>query len=182
MIQVRVGGLLPDKKSGNHVLLLKIPNSSKFLPIWIAQNEAQSIAMAMRRERFSRPLTHDLMKSLLDGLGAELNHVLIHRIEKSTFFARLILSRGEELVSIDARPSDSVALAVRTGSPIFVSEELLRSQEDSLYELEQEKASAAEGMDGMSEEFGLELDQLMREVEKGPAGGGEGPEGSEGEG
>ncbi|HEX9641198.1 MAG TPA: bifunctional nuclease family protein [Candidatus Krumholzibacteria bacterium] len=179
MIQVRVGGLLPDKKSGNHVLLLKIPNTPKFLPIWIAQNEAQAIAMAMRKEKFARPLTHDLMKSILDGLGAELNHILIHRIEKSTFFARLILSRGDDLVSIDARPSDSVALAVRTGSPIFISEDLLRSQEDSLYQLEHEEKGTADGLEGNTAEFGMELNQLMREVEKGPRGGGDGPAGPE---
>jgi bifunctional DNase/RNase len=179
VIQVRIGGLMPDKKTGNHVLLLKIPNVPKFLPIWIAQNEAQAIAMAMKKKPFARPLTHDLMKSLLDGLGAELNHVLIHRIEKSTFFARLILSRGDDLVSIDARPSDSVALAVRTGSPIFISEDLLRSQEDSLYELEQQEASTGSGLEGTTAEFGMELNELMREVEKGAGGGGTRPQDSE---
>lgn len=165
MIEVRVGALIPDKKTGSHVLLLKIRGMNKCLPIWIHQNEAQAIGMAVRKESFVRPLTHDLLKAVVRGLGAELERVVIHGIENSTFLARLVLSREEEIISIDARPSDSVALAVRTNSPIFLTQELLNSQQDSLYVLEDE--TAQKPADGETVEMGEALDALMREVEQG---------------
>ena len=168
MIEVRVGALIPDKKTGSHVLLLKIRGMNKCLPIWIHQNEAQAIGMAVRKESFVRPLTHDLLKAVMDGLGAKLERVVIHGIENSTFLARLVFTRDEELISVDARPSDSVALAVRTGSPIFLTEELLNSQQDSLYVLEDETAQKA--AEGETIEMGEALDALMREVEQGGPG------------
>jgi bifunctional DNase/RNase len=163
MIEVTVGGLIPDKKTGTHILLLKIPDTDvhRYLPIWIGAHEASAIAMALNDQVFERPLTHDLLKSMVDGLGAEVSRVVITAIQENTFFARIILSREQEIISIDARPSDSVALAVRAQCPIYLTEELLESQASNLYEIQEEPAEN-ELSDASSA-----LDELMRSVEKG---------------
>lgn len=180
MIEVTVGGLWPDPKTGSHVLLLRLPDSPKCLPIWIGMNEASAIAMALRGQEFERPLTHDLLMHVIGGLGAELSRVVITTIEDNTFYARLFLTRGHEILSIDARPSDSVALAVRAGCPILLSDELLEDQRDHLVELQAEVAEP-EGEDPhASSEQALEA--LLREVERGRAGGEGGPGRPGGEG
>ncbi len=161
MIEVKVGGLIPDKKTGSHVLLLKVPNMQKYLPIWIGLNEANAIAMALRKQKFERPLTHDLLKQVIDGLNATVTRVVITTIQDNTFFARIFLNREHEIISIDARPSDSVALAVRAECPIFLTEELLASQSENLYQFEEE--SDSDGTDEMQ----ADLDALLRSVEKG---------------
>lgn len=174
MIEVTVGGLVPDQKTGTSVLLLRIPGSKKHLPVWIGPHEAEAIRLAITRQDLGRPLTHDLLKLVLDGLGAKLARVVITTIQNSTFFARLILTRGQEIISIDARPSDSVALALRTGAPIFLTQELLDSQKDNLYEVEE---SDGEGPEVAAEgDLARDLDALMRSVEKGesPPSTGEG--------
>ena len=167
MIEVKVGGLIPDKKSGSHVLLLKVPNSSKYLPIWIGPAEASAIAMALRNQSFERPLTHDLLVHLIDGLGAKVTRIVITTIKHNTFFARIFLSRDNEIISIDARPSDSVAIAVRVNCPIFLTEELLASQSDNLYEIEEESASVS-STDLDAPASGVSsLEELLRSVERG---------------
>ena len=158
MIEVKVGGLIPDRKTRSHVLLLKLPGSAKYLPVWIGENEASAIDMAVRKQGFERPLTHDLLKSVIDGLGAEVSRVVITTIQDSTFFARILLTRNHEVVSIDARPSDSIALAVRVGCPIFLTEELVASQANNLYEFEEGPDTAA-GADSSAE-----VDALLRSM------------------
>ena len=172
MIEVKVSGLLPDKKSGMHVLLLRVPNTPKHFPIWIGPAEASSIALVLRGQSFERPLTHDLLQHVIHGLGATVSRVVITSIQDNTFFARIFLSRDNEIVSIDARPSDSVALAVRVNCPIFLTEDLMREQQDHLVEIEEEtgewgaggpSAAAAEEIVASNES----LEELMRSVEKG---------------
>jgi bifunctional DNase/RNase len=165
MIEVTVGGLVPDQKTGTSVLLLRIPGGKQHLPVWIGPHEAEAIRLAITRQSLGRPLTHDLLKRVLDGLGAKLERVVITTIQDSTFFDLLILTRDPEIISIDARPSDSVALALRTGAPIFLTQELLDSQKENLYEIE-----TTEGDESDDDENGTlerDLDQLMRSVEKG---------------
>jgi bifunctional DNase/RNase len=95
------------------------------LPIWIGQPEAESIVLHMHNVKRSRPLTHDLVRSLIVGMGAQLRRVHITRVEDRTYFAELHIQHGESLVHIDARPSDSIAIALRLGAPIFAAEVLL---------------------------------------------------------
>lgn len=161
MVEVKVGGLIPDRKTRSHVLLLKLPNSSKYLPVWIGDHEASAIDLAVRGQAFERPLTHDLLKSVIDGLGAEASRVVITTIHDNTFFARIMLTRGNEIISIDARPSDSVALAVRAGCPIFLTEDLLQSQAENLYEFENED-------DDEAADPAMEVDALLRSMEGDP--------------
>jgi bifunctional DNase/RNase len=111
------------------VLVLQEKGGSRLLPIWIGQPEAESIVMQIHSIKRARPLTHDLCKNLILGLGGSLRRVQITRVEKNTYYAELHINRGENIVQIDARPSDSIAIALRLAAPIFASETLLSSME-----------------------------------------------------
>lgn len=128
MIQVRVAGVALDA-TGQHVVLLKpideMPGDGLVLPIWIGQLEATSILVAVENAPVPRPLAHDLMRSMLETLGAEVTRVEVPRIEDGTFYGAITLSTalGERVV--DARPSDAVALASRVGAGIWVADEVM---------------------------------------------------------
>jgi bifunctional DNase/RNase len=107
------------------VLILQEKGGQRLLPIWIGQPEAESIVMQMHNIKRVRPLTHDLCKSLILGLGGALRRVQITRVEKNTYFAELHITRGDTVVQVDARPSDSIAIALRLAAPIFAPESLL---------------------------------------------------------
>lgn len=121
-IQVDILGLSSSQSSGGaYALILKEVNGARRLPIIIGAFEAQSIALEMEGIKPPRPLTHDLMKNLIDQLGGELVDVCINDLREGTFFARLNLDTQE----IDSRPSDAIALAVRYGAPIYVAEKVM---------------------------------------------------------
>jgi len=126
MKKVIVSGLAIDKEREHPVVLLKYPESEedRVLPIWIGPAEASSIFAALSGKSFSRPLTHDLMKIIIDVLEAEVRQVEITGIQNDTYFARLVLKRGDDIFYIDARPSDSIALALRCKAPIYLDPDL----------------------------------------------------------
>ncbi|MFV0375131.1 bifunctional nuclease family protein [Microbacterium sp.] len=127
MVQVRVAAIALDQ-SGQHVILLKPvdaePGQGRILPIWIGAQEATSILIAVEGAATSRPLAHDLMRSMLESLGAEVDRVEVTRIDDGTFYAEVGLHAGGGDLRIDARPSDAVALASRTAAPIWVADEV----------------------------------------------------------
>ena len=125
MIEVVVARLGLDSSTNSYVLVLQEKGGDRLLPIWIGQPEAESIVMQMHNLKRVRPLTHDLCKSLIQGLGGQLRRVQITRVEKNTYYAELHIQRGEAVVQIDARPSDSIAIALRLAAPIFAAEGLL---------------------------------------------------------
>lgn len=128
MVEMRVRGLAVDAGSRQPVVILMDATETRFLPIWIGVFEADAILLALEEIKVPRPATHDLMKALVEQLGARLERVVIHALDEksSTYFAHLVLQRpGQAELEVDARPSDSVALALRLGAPIFVSEEVL---------------------------------------------------------
>ena len=125
MIEVTVSRLGLDSSTNSYVVVLQERGGPRLLPIWIGQPEAESIVMHMHNVKRSRPLTHDLVRSLIVGMGAQLRRVQITRVEKSTYYAELHVQRGTEVVQIDARPSDSIAVALRLSAPIFAAESLL---------------------------------------------------------
>lgn len=131
MIQVRIASLAVDPRSNQPVIILRAledePGESRVLPIWIGQPEATAILLALEGVDLPRPLTHDLMKGLLDTLGAHIERVEITRVQDGTFFAALVVRAEEHSLVVDARPSDSIALAVRTGAPIYVAEGVMES-------------------------------------------------------
>ena len=125
MIEVVVSRLGLDSATNSYVVVLQERGGTRLLPIWIGQPEAESIVRHMHSVKNVRPLTHDLVRNLILGMGAQLRRVQITRVEKSTYFAELHIQRGDTLVHIDARPSDSIAIALRLAAPIFAAEELL---------------------------------------------------------
>jgi uncharacterized protein len=125
MIEMVVSRLGLDSSTNSYVLVLQEKEGERVLPIWIGQPEAESIVMQMHDLKRVRPLTHDLCKSLILGLGATLRRVQITRVEKNTYFAEMHLHRGHAVVQVDARPSDSIAVALRLEAPIFAAESLL---------------------------------------------------------
>jgi bifunctional DNase/RNase len=125
LVEVRVQSLGLDRSSKTPVVILEEVGGERVLPIWIGPAEASAIAMQLADMEFPRPLTHDLLVGVLNGLGGKLRKVLISRVEKNTYFAELIIHRNGEVISVDARPSDSIAVALRTDARIFAQDELL---------------------------------------------------------
>lgn len=125
MIEVRVDGLLVDNTNNSPVVLLRENGADRVLPIYIGPFEASAIAYALQRTEFPRPMTLDLMRLAIESLGGQVKRVIINRLEEDTFFAELVIESASGVVSVDARPSDTVGLALRTGVPIFVAEEVM---------------------------------------------------------
>ena len=126
MLEVRVANLGLDRATNTPVVILQEREGERVLPIWIGPGEASAIAMELAHVKFSRPLTHDLLKQVIVGLGAELRKVIITQVKDNTYYAELHIYRGDQVIQIDARPSDSIALALRLQAPIFTSDELLQ--------------------------------------------------------
>lgn len=124
-LPVEIVGVRVELPSNQPIVLLKEEAGSRYLPIWIGANEATAIATAMEGVDPPRPLTHDLMRSIVDAVGALAAKVVISEMRDSVFFADLTIDHGGEKVTISARPSDAIALAVRTGTPVFASVEIL---------------------------------------------------------
>jgi bifunctional DNase/RNase len=125
MIEVRVAHLGLDRTTNTPVVILQEQQGERVLPIWIGPAEASAIAMELAGVKFSRPLTHDLLKQVIVGLGAVLRKVIITQVKENSYFAELHLYRGDTVIQFDASPSDSIALALRLKTPIFTSETLL---------------------------------------------------------
>lgn len=125
MIEVRVAHLGLDREHNAPVVILKERDGDRMLPIWIGPAEASAIAMELAGMKFTRPLTHDLLKQVIVGLGADLRKVIITRVKDNTYYAELHIYRDDAVIQIDARPSDSIAVALRLKAPIFTSETLL---------------------------------------------------------
>jgi uncharacterized protein len=125
MIEIRVQSLGLDQVSKTPVVILQEVEGDRMLPIWIGAGEASAIAMELAGMKFSRPLTHDLAASLIRSMGGALQRVIISRVEDNTYFAELVIRRGSDVFSIDARPSDSIAIALRLQARLFTSDDLL---------------------------------------------------------
>ena len=126
LVEAKIEGLALDMTTKSPVVILSPVGMEKVLPIWIGQAEAMGIAMVLSGVQSKRPMTHDLLKEIISILDAELARVEITELKEETFHARLLLKRNGKEFEIDARPSDSIALALRTNSKIFVSEELFK--------------------------------------------------------
>jgi hypothetical protein len=125
MIEVKVAHLGLDRATNTPVVILQEKEGERVLPIWIGPAEASAIAMELAGVKFSRPLTHDLVKQIVVGLGADLQRVVISQVKENTYYAELHLHRDDHVIQIDARPSDSIAVALRLKAPIFTQEGLL---------------------------------------------------------
>lgn len=126
-VRVDVRAILMDPVSQMPVVILQPPNGSGYLPIWIGVCEANAIALEMEGVATPRPMTHDLIRSLIDATGFRVDHILIHSLSDSIFLASIRLSDGgHDLTEVDSRPSDAIAVALRTSAPVYVAEGVLR--------------------------------------------------------
>ncbi len=125
-VRVIVSGLVRDQRA-NPVVLLREEHGADVLPIWIGPAEGAAIELTIRGQAFERPLTHDLLKTTLESLGASVTRVAVTELRESTYFARIYLRRDDEVFVIDARPSDSIALALKTRAPIYVAREVFEA-------------------------------------------------------
>jgi bifunctional DNase/RNase len=167
MVEVFVAKLGLDSSTNSYVVILREKGGNRLLPIWIGQPEAESIVMEMQHMKRERPLTHDLCKRLIVGLGGSLRRVQITRVQKNTYFAELHLVRGEEVVQVDARPSDSIAIALRLSAPIFAPESLLTAvaAEDGESEDGEELPAASDAVDLEEEQRRMSAQDLKEHLE-----------------
>jgi bifunctional DNase/RNase len=125
-VEVRVNGLILEHKTQQNIVILREAVGERILPIWIGPGEAQAIRRILSEEPFPRPLTHDLIHIVIEGLKARVSKVVIADLRENTFYASIFVERETDVLSVDARPSDSIALALRSKAPIFVNETLLQ--------------------------------------------------------
>jgi bifunctional DNase/RNase len=158
VVEVIVSRLGLDSGSNSFVVILQEKGGDRILPIWIGRTEAEAIAAHLDGVQRERPMTHDLARSLIAALGGELRRVNITRVEDGTFFAEMHLVRDHVMHVVDARPSDSIAIAVRLDAPIFAADELLAEYEAPAAERSDAPEGEAEG------ESGPDLSQSSREA------------------
>ncbi len=147
MVEVQVARLGIDSSTNSYVVVLRERGGPRLLPIWIGRAEAEAIAAHLNGAQPARPMTHDLLRLLLTGLGGTLRRVAITRVEDKTYYAELHVQQGDHLLQVDARPSDSIALALRTGSPMLADESLLVRPEaagDAAIEEDEDEGDEAE--------------------------------------
>jgi bifunctional DNase/RNase len=125
MIEMTIDSIRVSLMNYQRVVILKEKMSDRYLPIWIGPAEADAIAVKLQGVAVPRPLTHDLLTSVIDTLGAAVNSIIVNDLKNDTFFARVILDVDGKQVEVDSRPSDALALAVRTGVPIYADESVL---------------------------------------------------------
>jgi len=125
LVQVSVQSLRLDSASDTPVLVLQEDDGERVLAIWIGHMEAHAIACELAKKKYPRPLTHDLLASVVGGLGGALQKVIINRVEAAVYFAEMIIRQNGDVISVDARPSDSIALALRLQAAIYADESLL---------------------------------------------------------
>jgi bifunctional DNase/RNase len=146
MIRARIGGMILDESKQTPVLLLHLVSLDRFLPIWIGPPEAASIGMVLQNQTFERPLTHDLLVTVIDALEGKVARVVVVDQRDSTYFAKIFIERGDRVLGIDARPSDSIAIALRADAPIYVTEQLVEKVRDSLLQFDAEATDRMQGL------------------------------------
>ena len=155
LIAVRVDRVTLDAHTNRFVVILKDDVNNKWLPIVVGNTEAQAIALQLENVSPPRPLTHDLIKSLLESVKAKISRVVVSDLRENTYYAVLSMKLNGQSTEIDARPSDAIALALRMHAPIFVSDEVMSKASVDDKEVDDEDIAAAAPVDAMDR---LELD------------------------
>lgn len=164
-VEMFVGGLVLDPNTQAPVVVLKDESGKLCLPIWIGIAEATSIATAIKQVAMERPLTHDLMYDVFNQIGIKIQRVVITELKESTYYAELVLMYGDKALIIDARPSDAIALALRSSASIFVTQSVLDQAKISftIVSDEQDGADSDEVPDGSAEYPGGDLTAVDKE-------------------
>jgi len=132
LIEARIGGLALDMTTNSPVITLSPKESENILPIWIGHYEAWAIGMELSGVISKRPLTHDLLYMVIKSMGGEIEKIVITDLKEQTFFAKIFIKFNNDVLEIDARPSDSIAMALKAKSPIFVNEELFHIKDEKI--------------------------------------------------
>src|SRR5215472_3551739 len=130
-VEMRIRGLMMDPVTNMPIVILKDVNGGSVLPIWVGIYEANAIALEIEKVTTPRPMTHDLIKSLLMGLETRVHKVVVNELRDDTFYAVIWLEREGQVISIDSRPSDALALALRVDCPIYVEDEVLKNSKQA---------------------------------------------------
>jgi uncharacterized protein len=125
MIEVQIDSIRVSLMSQHRVVVLKDVNDERYLPIWIGPCEAESITVRLQDSPAPRPLTHDLLRNVIQEMGGTIRHILISDLRNEVYYARIVVAVGGEELDIDSRPSDAIALAVRAEVPIYVAEAVM---------------------------------------------------------
>jgi len=130
-VEMRIRGLLLNPVTNTPIVILKDANSDTVLPIWVGIYEANAIALEIEKVSTPRPMTHDLIKNVLTGLDAHVHKIVVTELKEDTFYAVIWMERDGRVISVDSRPSDALALALRVDCPIFVEDEVLKISKKS---------------------------------------------------
>lgn len=125
MIEVKIAGIQVSLMSQHRVVLLKELGAERYLPIWIGPYEAEALSIELQQVTVARPLTHDLLRNVIEAMGGVVQYILVSELRDDTFYARIVISLNGRTIEVDARPSDAMNLAVRTRAPIYVAEEVM---------------------------------------------------------
>jgi bifunctional DNase/RNase len=125
-VEMKVRGLALDPVSNMPIIILRDDEEKRSLPIWVGIYEANAIALELEKISTPRPMTHDLIKNILESVDAKVEKIVVNDLRDNTFFALIHLRLGEEEITVDSRPSDAIAVALRVGAPIFVEEDVVR--------------------------------------------------------
>jgi bifunctional DNase/RNase len=135
-IEMKIRGLMMDPVTQLPIVILKDVGSETLLPIWVGVFEANAIALEIEKVATPRPMTHDLIRNVLNGLDTFVHRVVVTELRADTFYAVIWLERDGKIISVDSRPSDALALALRADCPIYVDEEVIRTSKSSSAESE----------------------------------------------
>ena len=126
-IEMTIKGLMVDPITNMPIIILRDKDGQRVLPIWVGVFEANAIALQIENVQTPRPMTHDLLKNIIDDLSAQVERIVVTELKENTFYALIHLRRNGHSIEVDARPSDAIALALRTRSPIFVEEAVIQN-------------------------------------------------------
>ncbi len=130
-VEMKIRGLMMDPVTNMPIVILKDVNGDAVLPIWVGIYEANAIALEIEKVTTPRPMTHDLIKNLLAGLDTRVHKVVVNELREDTFYAVIWLERDGRIISVDSRPSDALAIALRLDCPIYVDDEVLKSSKQA---------------------------------------------------
>ncbi len=147
-IEMKIRGLMIDPSANSPIVILKDINSDTLLPIWVGAYEANAIALEIEKVAPQRPMTHDLLKNVIEQMGARVQRIVITSLVDHIFYAVIELIMNGNTIFLDSRPSDAIALALRSDCPIFVNEEVIKNSRNSV----SEKATEPEMEEDLSEE------------------------------
>jgi hypothetical protein len=151
-VEMKIRGLLMDPVTNTPIVILRDSGSETVLPIWVGVYEANAIALEIEKVSPPRPMTHDLIKNVLAGLDARVHKVVVTELKEDTFYAVIWMERDGKIISVDSRPSDALALALRVDCPIFVEEEVLKTSKKATATSETTSEELRKWLEGLNDE------------------------------